>query len=136
MAYVNERVKPEERRTFSLSGWGRHKTPTRWTIDREKDYILFKILTERENPDEILFGFYYKGKAYELDMRQASGATNFEWRFYGGGQTYYPADMLEELRKAFAVYGFRCMTPEEVASWKMMYNEDNHNGNGLYKAGF
>ncbi len=42
MAFVNERLPEEERRTFNL-GYGRKKTPKYVTIDKEKDYCKIGI---------------------------------------------------------------------------------------------
>ena len=41
MAFVNERIPKNERREFQISKYEK-KTPSKWTINREKNIILFK----------------------------------------------------------------------------------------------
>ena len=66
MAYINEFVPTEERRTFKNS-YGSEITARLWTIDRQRDYILFKYSENREPVYDNYFIFYYKG--FTLDLR-------------------------------------------------------------------
>jgi len=59
MAFVNERIPQNERREFQISKYEK-KTPFFWTIDREKNFILFEIITNRDKPTEIEFGFVWQ----------------------------------------------------------------------------
>ena len=108
MAYINEYVPKEERRTFDL-GYGRKKTPGKWTIDKEKDYILFKDYTEIDEPINEHFAFVYKGRVITmvLDGSTFADHNTIIWKIAG---ITIPDDLsreevLMELREALKVYG-------------------------------
>ena len=108
MAYINEYVEDENLRTFDL-GDGREKTPRKWTIDKEKDYIFFKDYTEIDEPVNQHFAFVYKGRVITMALDGSKYTENNVkiWKLFG---INIPDDLdkievLEELKKAISAYG-------------------------------
>lgn len=80
MAYINEYVEKENRRTFILP-YGKKVTPGWWTIDKEKDNILFEYFEDREPPHDEYFAFYYQGYVMKIIARQTFRDPNIiRWR--------------------------------------------------------
>ena len=108
MAYINEYVLEEQERTFDL-GYGRKKTPGKWTIDKEKGYVFFKDYTEIDEPVNQHFVFVYKNKVITmvLDGSEFADPDTKIWKLTG---ITIPNDLsreevLSELREALKVYG-------------------------------
>lgn len=109
MAYINERVPEEERRSFLIPGYKRERTVGIWTIDKEKDYILFNYHTDKDNPMDEYFAFVYKGRVIDmiLDGSEFVDSDTRKWKIT---RIFIPEDLnkeevLSELRKALMVYG-------------------------------
>jgi hypothetical protein len=108
MAFVNEYVKKEDRRTF-VTAYGIKVTPSKWTIDKEEEVILFKDFVDREPPHHEHFILYYKGYVIELIMHQVVINPNIvKWRVLS---INFPkeleyAEVMSELKEAFVVYGY------------------------------
>ncbi len=51
-----------------IPGYKKERTPGIWTIDKEKDYILFKYYTDRDNFVDEYFAFVYKGRVIDMIM--------------------------------------------------------------------
>ena len=108
MAYINEYVSKEERRTFDL-GYGWKKTPKKWTIDKEKGYILFKNYTEIDEPVNEHFAFVYKNKVITmvLDGSEFADPDTIIWKITGMNipNELSKEEVLSELREALKAYG-------------------------------
>lgn len=132
MAYINESVSEEEAREFELPPFRRKVTKREWTIDKEKDAILFKCGVDRDNPKEEYFYFYYKGKIVDmiLDGSEYANPNTIKWKLVTISipQGLRRDEVLKELRKAVQVYGFYGLTPSEIQRWKEKFNKDNPNG--------
>lgn len=109
MAYINERVPEEERRSFLIPGYNKEHTVGRWTIDKEKDYILFKYYTDKDNPVDEYFAFVYKGSVIDmiLDGSEFVDSETRKWKII---RISIPEDLnreeiLSELREALITYG-------------------------------
>lgn len=112
MAYINEYVPKGEERAFDL-GYGRKKTPRKWTIDKEKDYIFFEDYTEIDEPVNQHFAFVYKNKNITMVLDGSEFADHHTkiWKLKG---ITIPNDLdktevLEELKKAISAYGYHGM---------------------------
>ena len=109
MAYINERVPEGERRSFLIPGYKSERTVGKWTIDKEKDYILFKYYTDRDNPVDEYFAFVYKGRVIKmiLDGSEFVDPDTRKWKIT---KIFIPEDLnreevLFELRMAVMAYG-------------------------------
>lgn len=109
MAYVNEFVSEKEERSFIIPGYSKEFTPGIITIDKEKDYILFKFYTDKDNPGDEYFAFVYKAKVIEviLNGEEFVDPNTRKWKITS---IYIPEDLdeedvLAELRKAVVAYG-------------------------------
>lgn len=109
MAYINERVPEEEKRSFLIPGYKRERTVGKWTIDKEKNYLLFKYNTDRDNPVDEYFAFVYKGKVIDmiLDGSEFVDPDTIKWKItrISIPEDLDKEDVLSELRKALMVYG-------------------------------
>ena len=120
MAYVNQFVHEGEERSFLIPGYSKEYTPGSITIDKEKDYILFKYRTDRDNPVDEYFAFVYKGRVIKmiLNGEEWIDPNTIKWRITS---IYIPEDLdkedvLAELRKAVVAYGcFGDPLDEEIA---------------------
>ena len=114
MAYINERVPKEERRTFDL-GYGRERTPKKWTIDKEKGYIFFEDYTEIDEPVNQHFVFGYKGRVITmiLDGEEFDENDIRIWKIAGITipDEFSKEEVLDELRKVVVAYGFSGQLP-------------------------
>lgn len=107
--YANEYVPEAEKQSFAIPGMVQRHTPDKWTINREKNCILFKYHTDRDNPAEEYFAFVYAGIviAMVLDGSEFAGSGMVKWKIK---QISLPEglnrdEVLAELREALAVYG-------------------------------
>ena len=108
MAYINERVPKGEERIFDL-GYGRKKTPGKWTIDKEKGYILFKDYTEIDEPVNEHFVFVYKNRVITMVLNGSEFADpdTIIWKITGIRipDELSREEVLSELREALKGYG-------------------------------
>lgn len=107
--YVNEFVPEQEKRSFPVPESVQRFTPEKWTINREKNCILFKYQTDKENPADEYFIFVFEGRVIGmvLDGSEFVGAGTVKWKIT---QISIPEDLnrdrvFTELREALAVYG-------------------------------
>lgn len=133
MAYINERIPREEAREFELPLYGEKKRVWQWTIDKEKDAILFKGgVVDRDNPQNEYFYFYYKGKITYLILngREYVNHNTKKWKLVTISipPGLRKDEVLKELREAIKVYGCNGMTPSEIQLYKSKFNKDNPNG--------
>ena len=109
MAYINERVPKEERRTFYLGAYEREVTPKKWTIDKKKGYILFEDYTEIDDPINEHFAFVYKDKVITMVLNGSEFADlhTVIWKITGINipDDFSKEEVLSELREALKVYG-------------------------------
>ncbi len=54
MAFINERVPKEQKKEFTIPNY-KTITPSKWTIDKEKQIYLFKYWTNIDKPNEEYF---------------------------------------------------------------------------------
>lgn len=110
MAFVNERIPLDERREFQISKYEK-KTPSKWTIDREKNIILFRLSTNRDKPSEIAFGFVWENIIFKVVFIKETFMPNIvKWTI----KSFYIPDeykgkkeaILQELRNAMHIYGY------------------------------
>lgn len=109
MAYINEYVPEGEKRSFLIPGYRKEHIVGAWTIDKEKDYILFNYYTDRDNPVDEYFAFVYKGRVIDmvLNGREFVDPYTRKWKIT---RISIPEDLnreevLSELRKALKAYG-------------------------------
>lgn len=109
MAYINEYVPKGEERTFHIGEYGNEVIPTKWTIDKEKDYIFFEEYTEIDEPVNQHFIFVYKSRVITmiLDGSEFADPDTKIWKIAG---ITIPDDIsreevLSELREALTTYG-------------------------------
>lgn len=107
--YVNEFVPEQEKRSYPVPGSVQRFTPEKWTINREKNCILFKYQTDKENPADEYFTFVFEGRVIDmvLDGSEFVGAGTVKWKIT---QISIPEDLnrdrvFAELREALAEYG-------------------------------
>ena len=105
MGFVNEHVKKEERRTF-VDKYGTEYSPSVWTIDREKDEVLFWVSTDREPPHYKSFIFYYKKSLVKIVADWKIAGNTCTWKLIS---LYIPSELnkeevILELEKAFKVH--------------------------------
>ena len=109
MAYINEYVPEGEKRSFLIPGYTTERTVSKWTIDKEKDYILFKYLRDRDNPIDEYFAFVYKGRVIDMVLN-GSEFIDPDIKKWKITRISIPEDLnreevLSELRKALMAYG-------------------------------
>ena len=110
MAFVNERISQNERREFQISKYEK-KTPFFWTIDREKNFILFEIITNRDKPTEIEFGFVWQDMILDVVFNKERFQPNIvKWTIESldipNEFKEHKDERMQELRNAMRVYGF------------------------------
>lgn len=110
MAFVNEMIPQNERREFQISKYEK-KTPYFWTINREKNTILFKFETNRDEPAETEFGFVWKDAVFKVILIKETFMPNIvKWtikNFYIPNEyKEKKEEILQELRDAMREYGF------------------------------
>lgn len=105
MAYINEFVSAKERRTFKNS-YGSEISTRFWTIDRQRDYILFNYFEDREPPHDNSFIFYYKGFTLVLRVSQRifTEPNIITWRLLSVSipKQLDKKELFKELESAFA----------------------------------
>ena len=110
MAFVNEMITQNERREFQISKYEK-KTPFFWTIDREKNIILFEITTNRDEPTEIEFGFVWRDVVLDVTFNKETFQPNIvKWTIKSmhipDEYKEQKEEIVQELRNAMCVYGF------------------------------
>lgn len=83
MAFVNEKLTPEQREEFAKRGVRNPLSPVLpvlkpayWTIDKSKDVYLFSIGTHRDFPYEVLFYFSWKDKNMILPLKRETRSSD------------------------------------------------------------
>lgn len=111
MAYINEFVSAKERRTFKNS-YGSEISTRFWTIDRQRDYILFNYFEDREPPHDNSFIFYYKGFTLVLRVSQRifTEPNIITWRLLSVSipEQLDKKELFKELESAFAAFATVC----------------------------
>ena len=134
MGFVNEHVKKEERRTF-VDKYGTEYSPSVWTIDREKDEILFWVSTDREPPHYQSFIFYYKKCLVKFDVDWKVKDKICTWELIN---LYIPSqlnkeEVISELKEAFNTYrvsGSPLFTDDEYeVKFEGIYFNDSRGNN-------
>lgn len=112
LAYINEFVSAKERRTFKNS-YGSEISTRFWTIDRQRDYILFNYFEDREPPHDNSFIFYYKGFTLVLRVSQRifTEPNIITWRLLlvSIPEQLDKKELFKELESAFAAFGYNGM---------------------------
>jgi hypothetical protein len=116
MAFINEWVEENDEREFAIPGYRKSYTPTAWTIDRERNVILFEYANGGEYlPDLFKFALVVNDKIYCYEMGRYIKGNNITWR--GGFGTkrndiQYTKEVDELFKEALKVYG-DCGSPFE-----------------------
>ena len=82
MAFEIERVPKDERgNEYILPGWSSTAHPGMfWTIDRERNIILFKFRTPVDWPDQPYFAFIWKDHPISVQLKKhLPGNNTVEW---------------------------------------------------------
>lgn len=110
MAFVNEYVPEKEIRTFEIPPYGRKVTPHRWTVNKEKNTILYNYSTNKDRPNEKHFVFFMDDHIIllTLNCELFVNTNTVKWRMQSISEI--PKDLVEieilnELREAIKVYG-------------------------------
>lgn len=108
MAFVNEFVKDEEMREFEIPGYMEY-TPTVWTIDRERNVILFDYLDGNEYlPDLYEFALVIGNDIFCYRMGRYIEKNHIMWKGGFGSKIsdkQYTEEADELLKEALIVYG-------------------------------
>lgn len=86
MAFEIERVPKDERgNEYVLPGWSSTAQPGMfWTIDRERNIILFKFRTPVDWPDQTYFAFIWKDHPISVLLEEnLPGNNTVEWSLIG-----------------------------------------------------
>ncbi|MBR5773216.1 MAG: hypothetical protein IKY44_00045 [Clostridia bacterium] len=132
MAYINERVTKEKQRIFEIPPYGAKFTPHKWTIDKEKNTILFHYITERDNPENEMFVFVYKDHVIKITLngKEFVDKNTRKWKLIqiSVPQGLNEEKVLNELREALTTYGCSGMPLEDIEIWKNKFNAESPNG--------
>ena len=136
MAYVNVSLPVGEGRVFKLPPYGRERKVSVFTIDEEKDTVLFKGVVDRDNPDDNPFYFYYKGKIIEMTLYVSKRIppNTVVWSMRWGiviPKEFDREEVLSEIREAVKAYGCSGMCKEDQELWKRKFKQENPNGFAL-----
>ncbi len=125
MAFVNEKLTPEQREEFNSweviqphFGFGRiireelMRNPWYWTIDKEREIYLLKTSYDRDFPNEMVFVFIWHKKNYLVQFFRSYEENNvIVWDI----PKHYLIDkffpyceeehFLDDLREALIAYG-------------------------------
>ncbi len=131
MAYKNVELPRGEKRAFKLPYYAVEREVSEFTIDEDKDYVLFKGTVDKDRPDEEPFYFYFKGEVIPMHMRSEGIAENtVKWKFIDIDipVSLNRDEVLSELREAFTVYGVRGLSEEWQERWRKMFGFPYPNG--------
>ena len=121
MAYKNVWLPYGEERVFDLPVWGK-ETYHSFTIDEEKDAVLLRGTSDKDNPSEKPFYFYFKGEIVSLLLNgdEFVDKNTVKWKLLSINipGSLDRGEVFEELRKAFAVFGCSGMSEERQKYWR------------------
>lgn len=104
MAFINEWLDKEDRVEYDIPEYGKY-TPTKWTIDKERNIVLFEYSNGGEDaPDFIKMALVIKDEIFCYRMFRNITGNNILWETIITTPTInlYAADMLKE---ALIIYG-------------------------------
>ena len=109
MAFINERVPKEQKKEFAIPNY-RTITPSFWTIDKEKNIILFDYWTNIDKPNEEYFALVINSSIIKVKLwRETEHPNIVRW---SGISVDIPSSckldkstILEILREAMKTYG-------------------------------
>ena len=79
MAFINEWIKAEDRVEYNIPEYGKY-TPTTWTIDKERNIILFEYADGGEYmPDIIRFALIINGEIFRYRMMRTITGDELFW---------------------------------------------------------
>jgi len=108
MAYVNEIIPEEEKRTYMIPGY-KEITPSILTIDREKNIKLFKYWTNIDEPHEVSFAFVYQENVVKMVLIKHVKENTVTWNLKSiripDELLSQKQEVMDELRKALKTYG-------------------------------
>ena len=110
MAFINEWVEENDEREFAIPGYRKPYTPTMWTIDRERNVILFEYANGGEYlPDLFKFALVVNDKIYCYEMGRIVISNDITWKGGFGSKKsniQYTDEVDELFKEALIVYGF------------------------------
>ena len=107
MGFVNEYIK-ENQRVF-VDKNGKKYSSDIWTIDKEKDEILFLVRQDKEPPHYYVFKFFIQKHLISLTASRGSSVIkNAKWKLESISipKELDTKEVLNELEKAFITYGW------------------------------
>ena len=121
MAFVNKFVKIRNRKEFAIPGYNKTYTPTMWTIDDERDVILFTYFRGDDYfPNLYKFALVINDEVFCYEMSRTVTDENIIWKGGFGSKDnsiQYTEEADELLKEALKVYGHSGSPfdePEEV----------------------
>lgn len=79
MAFINEWIKAEDRVEYNIPEYGKY-TPTTWTIDKERNIVLFEYADGGEYmPDVIRFALVIADEIFCYEMIRSVTGDNLIW---------------------------------------------------------
>ena len=116
MAFVNKFVKIRNRKEFLIPGYNKTYTPTMWTIDDERDVILFTYFRGDDYfPNLYKFALVVKDEVFCYKMSRTVTDDNIIWKGGFGSKDnsiQYTEETDKLFEEALKVYGY-CGSPFE-----------------------
>ena len=116
MAFINEWVEENDEREFAIPGYNKTYTPTMWTIDDERDVILFTYFRGSEYlPNLYKFALVVNDEVFCYEMSRTVTDENIIWKGGFGSKDnniQYTEEADELFKEALKVYG-ACGSPFE-----------------------
>lgn len=132
MAYKNVELPRGEKRAFKLPYYAVEREVSNFTIDEEKDAVLFRGIVDRDRPEEKPFYFYYKGETIPMHMNcdERVDDITVKWKiiYIDIPASLNRDEVLSELREAFTVYGVAGKSEEEQERDRKMFGYPYPNG--------
>ena len=114
MAFINEWVEENDEREFAIPGYNKKYVPTKWTIDRERNIILFAYFRGSEYlPNLYKFALVIGDDVFCYEMGRCIKGNNITWKGGFGSKDnsiQYTEEADELLKEALKVYGY-CGSP-------------------------
>lgn len=106
MTFVNDKLRDEERKEYSIPYTRKTKTFYGGTIDRENDIKLFYLSNGpvMEPSDKFTFVFDYKGIVKYPTLVRSEKDNDICWYLYNSDGLQDNPDALQALREALIVY--------------------------------
>ena len=115
MAFINEWVEENDEREFTIPGYKKY-VPTKWTIDRERNIILFAYFRGSEYiPNLYKFALVIGDDVFCYEMGRCIKGNNITWKGGFGSKDnniQYTEEADELFKEALKVYG-ACGSPFE-----------------------